>query len=418
MDITIHGGANEIGGNCIQITSEGKSIFLDAGVPLEEIEDKDKKPKLIDFNKIRKSNKSTILGIFLSHSHQDHFLSLKNAEGIPVFTGKPSYKILKVMKDFSMADIPLENITTFMDGKEFNLEPFVITPIPVDHSIYDAHAFHITDGRNSVLYTSDIRFHGRKKRMMKTVFDKFIAPDVLLVEGTNLRESADKTIYSEESSLEGIMAEFMKETRGLSLVACSSLNIDRVVTVYKAALKSGRELIIDLYTAEILKATGNGRIPNTSWQDVHLYLNDRQRNIVKKNCLFDVVKKHGLGRLYENEIYKNRSKYVLLYKESHKGFLDKNNLFDDCSLIYSIWKGYLEVEKSLKDLVGIYNIPLRFMHVSGHMFKKNLVSLLEKLKPKAIIPIHTNNREIFREFKNAVLLDNGEEYEVGVNNKS
>ncbi len=45
MDITIHGGANEIGSNCIQITSEGKSIFLNAGVPLEELEDKDKKTK-------------------------------------------------------------------------------------------------------------------------------------------------------------------------------------------------------------------------------------------------------------------------------------------------------------------------------------------------------------------------------------
>ena len=258
-----------------------------------------KKPKLIDFNKIRKSNKSTILGILLSHAHQDHFLSLKNAEGIPVFTGKPSYEILKVIKPFSKVDIPLENITTFMDGKEFNLEPFTITPIPVDHSIYDAHAFHITDGSNSVLYTGDIRFHGRKKRMMETVFDKFIAPDVLLVEGTNLRESADKILYSDEASLEGAMVEFMKETKGLSLVACSSLNIDRVATVYKAALKAGREIIIDLYTAEILRATWNDKIPNTSWPKVHLYLNDTHRNIVKKqDCPNRNLKKNSAAFRY------------------------------------------------------------------------------------------------------------------------
>ena len=78
MRLVIHKGASEVGGNCVQLISEGKSIFLDAGVPLEELEDKDKKPDLIDFSKIKASNKSTILGILLSHAHQDHFLSLKN----------------------------------------------------------------------------------------------------------------------------------------------------------------------------------------------------------------------------------------------------------------------------------------------------------------------------------------------------
>lgn len=419
MRLVIHKGASEVGGNCIQLISEGKSIFLDAGVPLEELEDKDKKPDLIDFSKIKASNKSTILGILLSHAHQDHFLSLKNAGDIPIFTGEPSYGMLKVLKDFSMdGDVPLENVATFKDGEKFNIGPFTITPILVDHSIYDAHAFYITDGDSSVLYTGDIRFHGRKKHMMEKVFDRFASPDILLVEGTNILEKGDNAIYKDENSLEEPMTKFMNKTKGLSLVVCSSMNIDRVVTVFKAALKAKRELIIDLYTAEILRAVGNDKIPNTSWPNVHLYLNGYHRGIVKRNGFFDMVKGHGSGRLFEEEINKNRSKYVLLYKKSNYKFLEKNNLLDDSSMIYSIWEGYLEKEKSLNDLLDFYKIPFKFIHISGHMYKNNLVSLVEKLKPKTIIPIHTNNKEMFREFENAVLLDNGEEYELqGGNNK-
>lgn len=36
MEITIHQGANTLGGNCVEIRSNGVTILIDAGVPVNK----------------------------------------------------------------------------------------------------------------------------------------------------------------------------------------------------------------------------------------------------------------------------------------------------------------------------------------------------------------------------------------------
>jgi ribonuclease J len=44
--------------------------------------------------------------------------------------------------------------------------PFSITPIPVDHSAFDAVAYRIQAEGKHILYTGDLRAHGRKPGML------------------------------------------------------------------------------------------------------------------------------------------------------------------------------------------------------------------------------------------------------------
>lgn len=54
---------------------------------------------------------------------------------------------------------------------------------------------------------------------------------------------------------------------------------------------------------------------------------------------------------------------------------------------------------------------LNFVHTSGHACKKEILFLLEELKPKMVLPIHTENPAIFKSFyQNIVLLNDKEEY--------
>ena len=58
----------------------------------------------------------------------------------------------------------------------------------------------------------------------------------------------------------------------MPLVWCSGQNLDRIVTIFKACRKSGRQFIVDLYTAEMLRATGNERMPQASWDGIRVFL--------------------------------------------------------------------------------------------------------------------------------------------------
>ena len=73
-----------------------------------------------------------------------------------------------------------------------------------------------------------------------------------------------------ETDLERQFVQAFKETAGAHFVWTSSQNIDRLVTIFRAAKQAGRLLLIDLYTAVVLEATGKDTIPQSGWSDVRL----------------------------------------------------------------------------------------------------------------------------------------------------
>src|SRR5580692_298836 len=107
-----------------------------------------------------------------------------------------------------------------------------------------------------ILYTGDFRRHGRKSALV----DRIMAHpptdiDVLLTEGTNL--GTDKPVKTEDE-IEHEFADLFARTKGRVFVSWSGQNIDRSVTVYRAAKRTGRTLAIDLYTADVLDRIAEG----------------------------------------------------------------------------------------------------------------------------------------------------------------
>jgi mRNA degradation ribonuclease J1/J2 len=59
--------------------------------------------------------------------------------------------------------------------QSFTIGDFQITPFVVDHSAFGALAFLVEADGKSLLYSGDLRWHGRKPGMMKTIIEQ-IAP--------------------------------------------------------------------------------------------------------------------------------------------------------------------------------------------------------------------------------------------------
>ena len=99
------------------------------------------------------------------------------------------------------------------------------------------------------------------------------------------------------------------------LTVFSAQNIDRLVTVYRAALQSGRDLVMDLYTASIVKATANENIPHPGddWPRVHVFVPVWQRVKVKQAGQFHRVEEIRGSRVYVNWLATNRHRLVTMF---------------------------------------------------------------------------------------------------------
>jgi ribonuclease J len=97
--------------------------------------------------------------------------------------------LLEAAAFFSPVSDVVEAAGYLVDRTPFVLGPFTITPFLNDHSAFDAYSLLIEADEQRLFYTGDIRALGRKK----SLFDKLLADppaalDVLLMEGTHVRE--------------------------------------------------------------------------------------------------------------------------------------------------------------------------------------------------------------------------------------
>ena len=141
MKACIRRGANQIGGSAVEIIADNQQrLIIDIGLPLDAEENTQDLLPQIDGLKHRTPD---LLGILISHPHQDHYaLGLHIDKDIPVFMSHATSKIMEVATQHNIPDaFVFSNINIFENQKSFKIGNFNITPYLVDHSAYDAYAF-------------------------------------------------------------------------------------------------------------------------------------------------------------------------------------------------------------------------------------------------------------------------------------
>jgi ribonuclease J len=129
--------------------------------------------------------------------------------------------------------------------ESFALGPFTITPFLNDHSAFDTYSMLIeADGRR-LFYSADLQAHGRKAG----IFEEFLRKppmgvDVVLMEGTNVRQEGDPKSGKTEQEVEKDLIQTFKAIPGIVLAMYSAQNIDRLVTIFRACIQSGRHLVL------------------------------------------------------------------------------------------------------------------------------------------------------------------------------
>jgi ribonuclease J len=415
MRVCIHRGSKQIGGSCVEVESLGQRLLIDLGLPLDA--EKNGIEYLPDIAGLDGSDPS-LLGIFISHPHLDHFGLLTHiSPKIRVGMGPAARRILTAVTPFLPGNWPIPTKGwNFESGQSFDVGSFRLTPFLVDHAAYDSYALLIESAGKRLFYSGDLRIHGRKAVLVERLLENPPRDiDALLLEGSSLGRLKDDEQFPTESDIETQLVQAFSTTEGLALVHTSAQNIDRVVSIMRACKRTGRKLIIDLYTAAILEATGNPNIPQSYWPDVALYIPQAQRIQIKKNAWFDLLKHHAANRIFIENLREVQSKSVLLFRPLHCRDLERGNCLKGAAYIYSQWEGYWEQDSynKLKDWLERNAIPKISIHTSGHASPKDLKKIVEAINPRTVVPIHTFLPERYYElFPNVQVHNDGKWWEV------
>lgn len=379
MKIIVHRGTHQIGGCATEIRTNQNGIIIDAGSELEG-------NTLMSIPGATEG-KSNCDAVLFTHYHVDHIGLIESInDDIPLLMSELTLDILKLQNNrqklFNTKII--DRITPFVTARTLSFGDIKVTPFMVDHSAFDSHMFLIEADGKKLLHTGDFRTHGFRGKGLLPTLKKYIGDvDVLICEGTTVNRSTKKSKSEFEISTEA--RKLLAENKYVFIV-CASTNIDRIAA-FCSAVPRGRYCLCDLYQKTLLN-TVNEKAGLLS----SLYTFPKM--LTYSPALDEKMKQQGFCMFVRPGNY--------LSSRVMEQFKDKDPL-----VIYSMWQGYLEKNVSLQNALSGFRIEE--LHTSGHADLEAIHSVITEIKPKVIIPIHTEMPEVFKKYLETKLLCDGEE---------
>lgn len=390
LALTVHRGTQQIGGSCIELAShDGERLILDAGRPLDAPRDATNLlPQTLDTERPAH--------VVFSHPHMDHWGLIRELpEHWPLWTGAKSAALMHLSMAIFGDSVP-QNISTWQSRSgPVTIGGFAVSPFLTDHSALDAYMLLIEKDGIRILYSGDFRTHGRKAKLVEAMM---AAPppdiDVLLMEGTNLK--SDKPVMTERD-LENRFVALAGEVDGHIFVDWSAQNFDRTVTLFRAARRSGRKLIIDLYTAEALNVAAEGTaLPRPDAHDfpeLEVVITPKMKALMTRMGRGDLVQALvHMGRATSRWSV-NREPAIIMARNSLVADYEKKRSLPitarDC-FVHSSWSGYLD-ESDLNSgwaIAGERGARRELIHTSGHAASSELSRFACAINPHTLVPVH------------------------------
>jgi len=479
VNIRIFGGEKEIGGNKILLEFKNTKIMLDFGLSFTKFKQyfaEFLQPRvcngfmdLVEFGLLPNFSDLPIYredfcrhlglpypqqkflnGLLLSHAHSDHSSLIHYLRNdIPIFCSKETYLILKSLEETTQA--PFTDLITLslkfhfvssrsgykkLKGKDaivertyqvvkpyekYSINEIEFQAFPVDHSIPGALAFIISDDREKVAYTGDLRFHGRNgnltREFVRRAKDEKV--DVLICEGTRIDEEENES----EEDVEKKAKEVVERTDGLVVVNYPPRDLHRMQTFLNVAKKTGRKLVVNTRQAFLLKLfeeVGINGFPKLS--DVCVYVERKGWGIIGKEYFFyfpDVgwVEAFKVKKLLEEDYYKWEREFLNLnnvitaedVRRKQEEFIFRCDNFELQELIDVKPKDGVYIrsktepfdddmiveENRVRNWLKHFNLPIYQIHASGHANGIEIREMIKEIGPQKVIPVHTEKPELF-----------------------
>lgn len=374
---------------------------------------------------------SNLDGIFISHPHKDHYFGLSFINRtIPIYTGVVTKRIIRAYCKSSKVSIENNfnglNWQPFRTGDIIDIKGMKIIPFHVDHSIPGAYGFIIYTSAGPVVYTGDFRRHGPLSNMTEEFLNETKTHSTFLTKGELDREQknlisegikvliCDGTkihkgiVESEQEVEENLNKLFASNPFDFILVKYDRIDWDRFRTFSGMAKKYGWKYIItemDAYFYYLL----NKKAVHETMKEPNI-LNDDHIHILKRGTtrykwqekIRQIIYKKGKeDRFLDYQDIKSLGGKFVVYITHLPNILMNNLDFSRRGLFISssidpYSEEFYDNTHSIRRKLEPYGIPAYRAQASGHATPHDIINFIEEIKPKFLIPIHTEHPQFFK----------------------
>jgi len=300
---------------------------------------------------------------------------------------------------------------------------FPLSCFPVDHSIPGALAWAVQTSIGWIVYTGDLRFHGKQSALTEKFVQEAakLNPTVLIVEGTR---AGDNESVSEDEVEENLFNVIDKAKGKLIIADFGARNVERLVTFLRIAKEANinRRLVISAKDAYLLRVI-NLLDPDSPCvaADEHITIyqkttGDKYPDKWQRNLYAD----HDDKIVLAEDIGRGPGDYILCFS-----FFDVNEMVSlqpalvehGAMYIYSSSEPHDEEQeidfRRLHKWLDHFHIakiglpvevaPRRWeilkgeerFHASGHASGRELLDMIRRISPGFVFPVHTEKPEYF-----------------------
>ena len=383
------GGVGEIGKNMLVLRYGDEIIVVDSGLMFPEEEQPGVDIIIPDVTYLLE-NKDKVLGIVLTHGHEDHIGALPyvlRQLNVPVWGTRLTLGFVSAkLEEHHLLESAVLN--EIKPGESFKAGQFEVEFIQVSHSIPDAVALAIRTPVGILAHTSDYKFDltpvdGRPLNIAR--FARLGEEGVLalLTDCTNVEH---KGFTPSEKVVGAALDQITKSAKGRVIVASFSSNIHRIQQVYDTAVRYGRRVVLlgrsMQRNCEIAESLGYLHIaPETKLRT------DEMDSLELSEILIITTGSQGepLSALTQMAIEGHKKVKII---EGDTVVISATPIPGNESLIMrTINHLYRQGADVVYDLIS----PV---HVSGHANQEDLKLMLNLVKPKYVVPVHGEARHL------------------------
>lgn len=423
MRIIPLGGLGEIGLNMMVFESDGSSFIVDAGLMFPEDYMLGVDYVIPDMSYI-KENKSKILGIVLTHAHEDHIGALPyllKVVNVPIFGTPFTLGVVrhKLEEQGLLQSAALYEISP---REKLKLGDFELDFIRVSHSAADGVGMAIKTPFGLVVHTGDFKISHSSIDGMTTDVSKFAQCGqegvlALLSDSTNV-EKEGYTISEQEVG--ETLIRIATGRKGRIIIGLFASSITRIQQVVDIAAQLNRKIVFNGRSIEtsvnIAKNLGYIRVPAGMEIDV-----DQVSEFADDEIVIVTTGSQGEPMAALARMSSGNHKQIKIKKEDTVILSSKfipGNEKAIAKIINDLYRRGADV---------IYE-KISAIHVSGHAFQEELKLMINLTRPKYFIPIHGEYRHLILHSRlaeqvgiskeNVLLAENGQVIEFDENRGS
>ncbi|MEN6521050.1 MAG: ribonuclease J [Armatimonadota bacterium] len=404
------GGVGEIGKNMFAIRYGNDILVVDAGLMFPEDEMLGVDIVIPDISYLLE-NKKKVVGIILTHGHEDHIGALPyilNQMDVPIWGSRLTLGLIQAkLEEHDLAESVEMNEVKSGDVAKFK-RSFEVEFIRVSHSIPDATGLAIRTPAGTIVYTSDFKFDYTPASGLTIDAARFaqLGNEGVLVMMTDSTNVEKKGYTPSETVVRDALNEAFAEADGRIIIATFASNIHRMQEVFNAAHRYGKKVLVIgrsmARNSEIAEQLGYLKVPDDTRITLSELSSVDQKDVVVMTTGSQGEPLSALTRMAMDEHKKIKigpGDTVIISATPIPGNEDLvmrtiNNLFRQGAKV-------------------IYD-AIAPVHVSGHGNQGDLRLMLSLLRPSYIIPVHGEPRHFAKYVELAQGMGYGPESVIGL----